>query len=98
MEVVKKMNSTTDAVVFRLEKITKSFGGLMALSEVDLSVRQGQIMGLIGPNGAGKTTLFNVATSIYKPETGDIYLGGENYREASLSYMSFGHFQDVSVG
>jgi branched-chain amino acid transport system ATP-binding protein len=60
-----------------LENITKRFGGLMALSEVNLSVGEGQIMGLIGPNGAGKTTLFNVATSIYKPDTGDIYLGGK---------------------
>jgi len=46
----------------------------MALSEVNLSAEARQIVGLIGPNGAGKTTLFNVATSIYKPETGDIYL------------------------
>ncbi len=69
------MNSTADAVVFRLEKITKRFGGLNALSEVNLSVKACEIMGLIGPNGAGKTTLFNVATSIYKPDAGDIYLG-----------------------
>jgi len=69
------MNSTADTPVFRLEKITKRFGGLNALSEVHLSVDEGQIMGLIGPNGAGKTTLFNVATSIYKPDAGDIYLG-----------------------
>ena len=47
----------------------------MVLSAVDLSVEEGQIIGLIGPNGAGKTTLFNVATSIYKPDAGDIYLG-----------------------
>ena len=47
----------------------------MALSEVNLSAEACQIIGLIGPNGAGKTTLFNVATSIYKPDAGDIYLG-----------------------
>ena len=70
------MNSTADTVIFRMENITKRFGGLNALSEVHLSVEEGQIMGLIGPNGAGKTTLFNVATSIYKPDVGDIYLGG----------------------
>jgi branched-chain amino acid transport system ATP-binding protein len=69
------MNSDSNAVVFRLEKITKRFGGLIALDEVNLSVKQRQIMGLIGPNGAGKSTLFNVATSIYKPDEGDIYLG-----------------------
>jgi len=93
------MNSVSDAVVVRLEKITKRFGGLMALSEVNLSVEARQIVGLIGPNGRGKTTLFNVATSIYKPETGDIYIRGEkNYQEVSTSYMSLGHFQDVSAG
>ena len=69
------MNKTPDTVVFRMENITKRFGGLNALSEVHLSVGEGQIVGLIGPNGAGKTTLFNVATSIYKPDTGDIFLG-----------------------
>jgi len=69
------MNSTADTPVFRLEKITKRFGGLNALIEVNLSVKACEIMGLIGPNGAGNTTLFNVATSIYKPDAGDIYLG-----------------------
>jgi branched-chain amino acid transport system ATP-binding protein len=61
--------------IFRMENITKIFGGLNALTEVNLSIEKNQIMGLIGPNGAGKTTLFNVATSIYKPNTGNIYLG-----------------------
>jgi branched-chain amino acid transport system ATP-binding protein len=61
--------------IFRMENITKIFGGLNALTEVSLSIEESQIMGLIGPNGAGKTTLFNVATSIYKPNKGDIYLG-----------------------
>jgi len=71
------MKGTAGTVILRLENITKRFGGLNALSEVDLSIEEGQIMGLIGPNGAGKTTLFNVVTSIYKPDTGDIYLGGK---------------------
>ncbi len=69
------MGSNSDAVVFRLENITKRFGGLVALNAVNLSVEQHQIIGLIGPNGAGKSTLFNVATSIYPPDEGDIYLG-----------------------
>jgi branched-chain amino acid transport system ATP-binding protein len=68
------MTSDSNTAVFRLEHITKKFGGLIALDEVDLSVQRGQIKGLIGPNGAGKSTLFNVATSIYKPDEGDIYL------------------------
>jgi branched-chain amino acid transport system ATP-binding protein len=67
-----------DRVVLRLDKICKSFGGLQVLVDVDLSVGQEEIVGLIGPNGAGKSTLFNVITSIYKPDRGDIYLQGQN--------------------
>ena len=69
-----RMSRKADIPVFRLENITKRFGGLKALSGVHLSVEAGQIMGLIGPNGAGKSTLFNVATSIYKPSTGSSML------------------------
>jgi len=55
----------------KLEDISVSFGGLMALSEVSFSVNQGEIVGLIGPNGAGKTTVFNVITGVYKTSNGD---------------------------
>lgn len=54
-------------------KITKRFGGLTALSEVDFEVRRGEIVGLIGPNGSGKTTLFNVISGIYAPDGGDLF-------------------------
>src|SRR4030066_214993 len=63
-----------DRAVLRLDKICKSFGGLQVLLDVDLSLEQEEIVGLIGPNGAGKSTLFNVITSIYKPDSGDVYL------------------------
>ena len=62
--------------VLHLDKISKSFGGLQVLIDVDLTLEQDEIMGLIGPNGAGKSTLFNVITSIYKPDHGDVYLQG----------------------
>ena len=61
--------------VLRLDRIRKTFGGLLVLAGVDLSVEEGQIVGLIGPNGAGKSTLFNVITSVHKPDAGDVYLG-----------------------
>jgi branched-chain amino acid transport system ATP-binding protein len=67
----------SDIPLLRLEKISKRFGGLLALSEVDLSLTEGEIVGLLGPNGAGKSTLFNVITSIYRPDAGDIYLRGQ---------------------
>jgi branched-chain amino acid transport system ATP-binding protein len=66
-----------DNTVLRLDKICKSFGGLQVLLDVDLSLEHEEIVGLIGPNGAGKSTLFNVITSIYKPDRGDVYLRGQ---------------------
>ncbi|UCE56970.1 MAG: ABC transporter ATP-binding protein [Desulfobacterales bacterium] len=56
--------------------ITKRFGGLVALSEVDFEVQRKEIVGLIGPNGSGKTTLFNVISGLFKPESGQITFEG----------------------
>ena len=67
----------TDVPVLRLDQVFKSFGGLQVLSAVDLVVGEGEIVGLIGPNGAGKSTLFNVVTSFYGADAGDVYLRGE---------------------
>lgn len=64
----------SDGAVFRLDRIRKSFGGLLALDDVDLILREHEIIGILGPNGAGKSTLFNVITSIYRPDAGDVYL------------------------
>ncbi len=66
-----------NSAVLRLDKVSKSFGGLQVLADVDLSVEEEEIVGLIGPNGAGKSTLFNVITSFYSPNSGDVYLRGE---------------------
>jgi branched-chain amino acid transport system ATP-binding protein len=63
--------------VLQLESVCKSFGGLQVLVDIDLSVKEEEIVGLIGPNGAGKSTLFNVITNFYRPTHGDVYLMGE---------------------
>lgn len=54
------------------------FGGLKALTDIDLDVNENEIVGVIGPNGAGKTTLFNLITGIYKPCNGNIVFNGED--------------------
>jgi branched-chain amino acid transport system ATP-binding protein len=60
------------------EKLTKNFGGLTAVSDVDFYVDKGEIVGLIGPNGAGKTTLFNLISATYTPKPGKIIFKGKN--------------------
>jgi branched-chain amino acid transport system ATP-binding protein len=59
------------------EKVTKKFGGLMALRDVSFHIDSGEILGLIGPNGAGKTTLFNAVAGVFRPESGKIRFNGE---------------------
>ena len=61
-----------------VRNITKKFGGLVAVNEVDLTVEQGEIVGLIGPNGAGKTTLFNLIAGALKPDAGEILFEGRS--------------------
>lgn len=61
------------ASVLVTKKLTIKFGGLCAVNELDMDVRQGEIYGLIGPNGAGKTTIFNLLTGVYEPTSGEIY-------------------------
>ena len=63
--------------------IAKHFGGVKALSDVSLSIRQGEIYGLIGPNGAGKTTFFNVLTGLYHPDGGELVFAGEKLKASA---------------
>ncbi len=69
---------TLGEVLLDVQQITKRFGGLIAVNEVALSVREREIVSLIGPNGAGKTTFFNCTTGFYTPEEGDIRFAGRS--------------------
>jgi branched-chain amino acid transport system ATP-binding protein len=62
--------------VLEASGVTMRFGGLLAVNDVDLTVREGEIVGLIGPNGAGKTTFFNCLTGMYKPTSGQVRFAG----------------------
>jgi branched-chain amino acid transport system ATP-binding protein len=64
--------------LLQVEKIIKSFGGLMALCEVNFEIHQGEIFGVIGPNGSGKTTLFNVITGFLKANKGKVTFTGKD--------------------
>lgn len=64
-------------LVLKTEHLGVTFGGLRAVSDFNIEIYEGELVGLIGPNGAGKTTVFNLLTGVYKPTEGDIYLCGE---------------------
>lgn len=64
--------------MLEIRKLTKYFGGLPALKEVDLTVGRNEIVGVIGPNGAGKTTLFNVITGVFRPTSGQVVFEGQS--------------------
>jgi branched-chain amino acid transport system ATP-binding protein len=83
------------------EKVTKYFGGLAAVSDVDFHVEKGEIFGLIGPNGAGKTTLFNLISGAFAPKSGVIKFKGEKIsglRPYRICRMGMARtFQEVRV-
>ena len=64
--------------VLKIENLGISFGGLKAVQNLNMEIKEKQFYGLVGPNGAGKTTVFNMITGVYKPTTGKFYLCGED--------------------
>ena len=76
--------------ILEVSNLTKSFGGVMAVSQVDLELREGELLGIIGPNGSGKTTLVNLVTGFVKPDSGRVHYRGREitgwapYRIVSL--------------
>lgn len=98
----------------KVERLCKSFGGLMAVHNLEFEIKEGEIIGLIGPNGSGKTTTLNLITGFLKPNSGTIIFAGENvaglppYRvcqkgiartfQLTKSFPNFTALQNVMVG
>ena len=75
-------------ILLEARGICKYFGGLKAVENVDMTIRQGDIFGIIGPNGAGKTTFFNICTGIYTPTKGQIFFCGEDITAMSAENVA----------
>lgn len=80
------------APILQVSGLTKRFGGLAAVNEVDFSVPEGGIVGLIGPNGAGKTTIFNLITGVYSLTSGDV-----RFRGSSIAGMPPYKIADIGI-
>ncbi|MBH9552787.1 ABC transporter ATP-binding protein [Inhella gelatinilytica] len=74
--------------ILKVVGASKRFGGVQALSDVGITIEQGQVVGLIGPNGAGKTTFFNVITGLYVPDSGTFELGGQAYKPEAVHLVA----------
>ncbi|MDQ2072677.1 ABC transporter ATP-binding protein [Haloarcula sp. NS06] len=87
--------------VLRTDGVTKRFGGLTAVDDVDIAIHSGEIVGLIGPNGAGKSTLFNCITGTLTPDEGRVYLQGEDvtdWPEHKIARAGLGRmFQETRI-
>ena len=64
--------------LLKLDRVTKRFGGLVAVNEVSLEIEQGELIGIVGPNGSGKTTLYNLISGIYHPDEGRVFFEGRD--------------------
>ncbi len=80
----------TATLLARTDKLTKRFGGLVAVSDLSIEIRAGEILGLIGPNGAGKSTTFNLISGFFKPTYGQVYFDGKDVTGQSAVRISRG--------
>lgn len=78
----------TDKIILEIKKVNKSFGGLLAVNNVDISVKKGELRALIGPNGAGKTTLLNLINGSLRVSSGNILFKGQDITNLSPHRIS----------
>lgn len=93
--------------LLKINNLSKSFGGLKAVSNLNINIENGELVGLIGPNGAGKTTIFNLFTGVYEPTEGEILFDDKNvaglkpyqvtHRGMARTFQNIRLFGDLSV-
>ncbi len=93
--------------LLKISKLTKEFGGLKAVSNFNMEINKGELVGLIGPNGAGKTTAFNLMTGVYEPTSGEMDFEGKSLlglkpyqvtqRGIARTFQNIRLFSDLSV-
>jgi branched-chain amino acid transport system ATP-binding protein len=87
MEEFYIMSNSLQSDLLKIANVNKRFGGLQALTGVELVVKRGEIVGLIGPNGAGKTTCFNVITGLYAADSGNFFFNGQTYNPTAVEHV-----------
>jgi branched-chain amino acid transport system ATP-binding protein len=95
------VNMSSAETILATERLTKKFGGLVAVDNVNFSLQKGEIRAVIGPNGAGKTTLFNLIAGTIQPTSGKIFFKRKDITALSVcERVKFGlgrSFQDVNI-
>lgn len=94
-------------MLLKIDNLSKSFGGLKAVSNLNIEINEGELIGLIGPNGAGKTTVFNLLTGVYEPTEGKMLFQGKDvsglkpyqvtHRGMARTFQNIRLFGDLSV-
>jgi len=85
--------ASAEPPILRMENVSKSFGGILAVRNLTLEVRRGTIHALIGPNGAGKTTVFNLVTKFHRPTSGRI-----SFKERDITFMTPSQISRLGMG
>jgi len=93
--------SNGNSTVLKIDGLTKFFGGLRAVHDFDVEIKEGELVGLIGPNGAGKTTIFNMITGIYPVSSGTVAFKGEDITDLpahEVTHLGIGRtFQNIRI-
>jgi branched-chain amino acid transport system ATP-binding protein len=93
--------SNGNSTILKIDGLTKFFGGLRAVHDFEVEIKEGELVGLIGPNGAGKTTIFNMITGIYPVSAGEIVFNGEHITDLpahEITHLGIGRtFQNIRI-